>query len=481
MLQSLSGLDAAFLYLETGDTPLHVAQACVFDRSTDPEPGSSALDNMRTLILDRLDRVPPFRQVQMAAPGGWARPVWGEDSGFDLDYHLRPGSIPAPGGLDGLAEFTAGFIESPLDHRRPLWEMRVVEGLPDGMVAGVTKIHHSAIDGVSGAELTATLLDLQPQPDSEPAAITCDPESPPSAWQLAGHGAASLLLQPVAMAGALAQIGGAAARIWRLNRSSAGPPPPALFSAPTTLFNAPVGRERRVAFAQLDLGDVATVRQAFGATVNDVVLAVCAGALRSYLDQSHRRPDKDLVAAVPISVRTDETRQSMGNRLSAMLVGLATSIDDPVERLVAITEGARRAKAQSRAMGAGVLAAAAELLPPIAGPALGRVVAGLRLLERPRPLFNVMISNFPGPPSPLYCAGAKLVAIYPLGPLVAGAALNITLQSYLDTLFVGLVGDAHVVADLDRLPKLLSRALAELVEQSSPLAEPDRSPEPARS
>jgi WS/DGAT/MGAT family acyltransferase len=397
--------------------------------------------------------------------------VWAEDPDFDVDYHLRPAALPAPAGLDELAGFTAEFLSSPLDHRRPLWEMRVIEGLPDGMVAGVTKVHHSAIDGVSGAELTANLLDLEPEPPVEPVTEEDDREPPPSSWQLLRRSAAGLALQPVTVATALAQAGAAAGRVWRLNRSSPVPPPPTPFSAPATPFNARVGPRRRVAFAQLDLGDVTFVREAFGATINDVTLAVCAGGLRAYLDGKDLRPTKDLVAAVPMSVRTEDNANTLGNRLTAMLVTLATTIEDPAERLQAIVAGARRAKDQSRAIGADTLAALAELLPPIVGPGIGRLIAGLRLLERPRPLFNVMISNFRGPPFPLYCAGAKLVAAYPLGPLIAGAALNITLQSYLDTLFVGLVGDADAVPDLDRLPGLLRESLAELVKQAGVLAE----------
>jgi WS/DGAT/MGAT family acyltransferase len=397
--------------------------------------------------------------------------VWAEDPDFDVDYHLRPAALPAPAGLDELAGFTAEFLSSPLDHRRPLWEMRVIEGLPDGMVAGVTKVHHSAIDGVSGAELTANLLDLEPRPPVEPVTAGDDREPPPSSWQLLRQSAAGLARQPVTVTTALAQAGAAAGRVWRLNRSSPVPPPPTPFSAPATPFNAPVGPRRRVAFAQLDLGDVTFVREAFGATINDVTLAVCAGGLRAYLDGKDLRPTKDLVAAVPMSVRTEDNANTLGNRLTAMLITLATTIEDPAERLQAIVAGARRAKDQSRAIGADTLAALADLLPPIVGPGIGRLIAGLRLLERPRPLFNVMISNFRGPPFPLYCAGAKLVAAYPLGPLIAGSALNITLQSYLDTLFVGLVGDADAVPDLDRLPELLRESLAELVKQAGELAE----------
>jgi diacylglycerol O-acyltransferase / wax synthase len=468
---SLSGLDAAFLYLETQDTPLHVAQVCVFDPSTGSEPDRPPVEQLRALILRRLSRVPPLHQVPVAAPAGLGRPVWAEDPDFDVDYHLRPAALPAPAGLDELARFTAEFLSSPLDHHRPLWEMRIIEGLPDGMVAGVTKVHHSAIDGASGAELTSNLLDVEPRPPVELFTEGYDREPPPSSWQFLRQGVAGLARQPLTVAGALAQAGAAAGRVWRLNRSSPVPPPPAPFSAPATPFNAPVGPRRRVAFTQLDLGDVTLVREAFGATVNDVVLAICAGGLRAYLDGRDLRPAKDLVAAVPMSVRTEDTANTLGNRLTAMLVTLATTIEDPAERLRAIVVGTRRAKDQSRAIGADTLAALAELLPPIVGPGLGRLIAGLRLLERPRPLFNVMISNFRGPSFPLYCAGAKLVAPYPLGPLFAGAALNITLQSYLDTLFVGLVGDADAVADLDRMPGLLRESLAELVKQAGVSAE----------
>jgi diacylglycerol O-acyltransferase / wax synthase len=461
MVQPLSALDAAFLYFETERTPLHVAQACVFDPSSAPR--GSGFAELRALIESRLDRVPPFHRKVAGLPAGVGRPVWVEDPNFDLDYHLRPASLPSPGGLQELAAFTAGFIEDPLDHSRPLWEMRMLEGLSDGMIAGVTKVHHSAIDGVSGAEITANLLDVEPDPDPQPAtALRRDPV--PSAWSLARQGASALARAPFGVASGLLQGGIAATRIWRLNRASPVPPPPSPFSAPSTPFNDSVGSRRRVAFARLDLGEVNLVRKAFQATINDVVLAVCSGALRSYLGARGATPEEDLVAAIPMSVRGDEKRGALGNELSAMLTSLATTVDDPGERLAAITVAGRRAKDQSRAIGAGTLAALAGLVPPVVGPGIGRLISALHLLQFPKPLFNVMISNFPGPPFPLYCAGAKLVAPYPLGPLIDGAALNITLQSYLDTLFVGLVGEADAVPDIDCLPGLLCESLDELVK-----------------
>src|SRR5438270_4168883 len=461
MMQRLRGLDAAFLSVETPNNHMHVAQTCVFDPST--VPGGYSFERVRQLVEDRLDLLPPFRRRLVEVPFRFHHPVWIEDPGFDLDNHLHRAAVPAPGGLAELAAFTADVVSRPLDRCQPLWEMHVVEGLEDGMVAAVAKMHHSTVDGISGAELTANLLDLEPTPAPvPPSQKPWTPERVPSALELVGSALGSLARQPVNAAVAASHVASAALRIARRNRTAGAAAPPPPFSGPPTPFNTTIGPRRRVAFTQLDLADVTAVKGAMGATVNDVVLATCAGALRAYLADRGEVGDRPLLAAVPVSTRARDGGGGAANRLSAMLVSLATTIEDPRERLAAIADGTRQAKAQDRLIAPTTLSELAQLLPPAVGAATVRFATRLRLTHWPRAAFNLVISNFPGPPVPLYCAGARLVAPYPLGPAFDGAALNITLQSYLDSLYVGLVADDRAVPDLWDLTRQLPDSLGQL-------------------
>jgi len=466
MLQSLRGLDSAFLSFETPNSHMHVAQTCVFDPSE--VPGGYSFERVRQLVSSRLDRLPPFRRRLVELPFGLGPPVWIEDPDFDLDNHLHRGALPSPGGADELAAYTADVVSRPLDRSQPLWEMHVVEGLEDGLVAAIAKVHHSAIDGVSGAELTANLLDLEPNPPTdETLASTWHPDRPPSTIELALLGVQSVLGQPRAALRAARDAAGAILRIGRNARQPDVTMPPLPFAAPPSTFNAPIGPRRRVAFTRLDVDDIALVRKAADATLNDVLLATCAGALRGYLRGIGECPEKELVAAVPMSVRAPDERGAMGNRLSGMLVGLATTTEDPLARLGAIVECARQAKTQTRLLGESTVSELADVLVPAIARPMARLTRGLGSIVRPRPVFNVMISSFPGPPVPLYCAGARLVAPYPLGPVFGGAALNITVQSYLDQLYIGLVADDRVVPDVDEIASAFPDALGELVKAAA--------------
>jgi diacylglycerol O-acyltransferase len=465
-VQRLEGLDASFVYLDTPAAPMQVGMTCVFDPAT--VPGGYSFGKVRRLVEDRLHLLPPFRRRLVEVPAKLHRPVWIEDPAFDLGEHLRRRSLPAPGGPRELEEFTAEVISRPLDRSRPPWEMHIVEGLADGMVGAVTKMHHAAIDGVSGAELTANLLDVEPEPAPvEPPAPPWEPEPAPSRLALAGDALRELLRQPVLAASTFARTLGAVARLRRHNRVAETDPPPGPFGAPRTCLNGPLTARRHVAFTQLDLEDVRQVKKAAGATVNDVVLAVCAGALRSHLDEHGACPGRSLVAAVPVSVRTGDDEGTMGNRLSAMLVDLATTVDDPAARLHAITERSRAAKEQDRLLGPDTLSDLAGLTPPVLLAAMGALEARFGLSGRMPPACNLIVSNFPGPPSHLYCAGARMVAAYPMGPLALGNALNITVQSYLDTLWFGIVACPDAVPAPERLPARVADALGDLTKATT--------------
>src|SRR5436305_10074549 len=362
-MRRLTGLDATFLYMETPNNHMHVASTAVFDPSTVPDGYS--FEGVKQLVENRLPLLPPFRWRLVEVPFGLHHPVWIEDPDFDLDYHIRRAALPSPGGAAELREFAADVMSRPLDRSRPLWEMYVIEGLEGGLIATVCKTHHAAIDGVSGMELTVNLLDMTPEP-----AVVPPPDPPwkpdrvPSDFELVSHALGSLARQPLAAVKAARRTTEMALNLRRRNRRPDVQPPPAPFAAPRTSLNTSITGHRRFGTVQVSLDDVKMIKNALGGTVNDVVLALCAGALRRYFDERGEVPDGPLVGMVPVSVRSDDEQGAMGNRVSSMLVSLATDIADPVERLAVIHDATRLAKEQEQAISAEVLTDWTEFAAP---------------------------------------------------------------------------------------------------------------------
>jgi WS/DGAT/MGAT family acyltransferase len=476
-MQRLTGMDASFLYLETPANHMHVAATAIFDPST--VPGGYSFEKVRDLVDSRLHLLPPFRRRLLTIPFALHHPLWIEDPDFDLEYHVRRSALPAPGGETELAEFAEQVMARPLDRSRPLWEMYVIEGLEHGHIATVTKTHHAAIDGVSGAELTVNLLDLSADaPPTPPPDVPWKPDRIPSDLELFTYALNSLSRSPVRGFKAARRTVETALNLRRRNRSAGVTPPPAPFSAPRTPLNVPITPHRRFAFTEVSLDDVKMVKNALGGTVNDVVLAMCSGALRRYLDAKNVHPDRSLLAMIPISVRTEEQKGTMGNRVSSMFVALASDIDDPVERLHAITEGTHRAKDQEKAIDAGTLASdwvefAAPALAARASRLLSRMQGGGRI----GPMSNVTISNVPGPPFPLYSAGARMVAMYPMGPILDGVALNITVMSYMGSMYFGLVAGREAIPEVWDIARGINTSLEELkkaIDAGAPAPKPRR-------
>ena len=474
-MQRLSGLDATFLYTETPSNHMHVGSTIILDPST--VPGGYSFDRIRALVDNRLPLLPPFRRRLVEVPFGFHHPVWVEDPDFDLDYHLRRAALPAPGGRDELQEFAASVFGRPLDRTRPLWEMYVVEGLEHGCVALVSKMHHAAIDGVSGAELTVNLLDLTPEPRVVPPSDPpWHPDRLPTDAEMALFALRSLSRQPVAALQAARRTAAMVLTLRQRNRQPDVNPPPALFSAPKTSLSTRITPHRRFAMTEVPLDDVKMVKNRLGGTVNDVVLALCAGALRSWLRDRGELPDEDLVGFVPISVRAEDERGAMGNRVSAMLVRLATTVADPVERLAAIRDATQHAKEQERAISAEVLTDWTEFAAPAVAARAARLVSRLRVVDRlNNAVFNVVISNVPGPPVPLYSAGARVLGVWPMGPITDGAGLNITVMSYMGTLNVGLVACRELAPELDDLAHAFEQAMEELRKAVGDVEPPGRS------
>jgi WS/DGAT/MGAT family acyltransferase len=389
--------------------------------------------------------------------------LWIEDPDFDLDFHLRRIAVPSPGGDKELGDLAGHIIGLQLDRSRPLWEIWVVEGLANGHVATVSKLHHSTIDGVSGANILVHLLDLAPeQPEQEAPTDGWKPEHKPSDIELLGYAMASRLRRPVQLAKLVPTTAAALVKLVLRRRGGAvkgGTP----LTAPRTSFNAAITPHRRVAFTSVPLADIKAIKNAFGATVNDAVLSICAGALRRYLDQEGERLDKPLIATVPISVRSDgEPVGSGANQVSAMFTSLATDLDDPVERLLAIRASTKGAKEEHNALGATMLQEWAELAAPNVFSQAARLYSAMKLAERHRPIHNVVISNVPGPPFPLYFAGSRLTALYPLGPIFDGLGLNITVLSYMDSVGFGFLGARELMPRLWDLASAVTDATAEL-------------------
>ena len=467
-MRRLTGLDAAFLYMETPSNHSHVASTAVFDPST--APGDHGYEAVLELVESRLHLLPPFRWRLVEVPMQLHHPIWIEDPDFDLEYHVRRAALPSPGGDRELAEFAADVISRPLDRNHPLWEMYVLEGLEGGHWGCVVKTHHAAIDGVSGAELTVNLLDLQPEPVKvPPPEEPWEPDRIPSDAELMGYAFFSLSRHPLMMARALQRSVEVALNLRRRNAETPAKPPPSPFQAPKTSLNVPITPHRQFGFVQLSLDDVKAVKNSFGGTVNDVVLALCAGALRRYFEGIGERVEESLVAMVPISVRSDDQRETMGNRVSSMLVSLATSLDDPVERLQAISEGTRDAKEQHRAIGADTLTDWAEFAAPALFARAARLYSRMRLADQHRPFANLVISNVPGPPFPLYCVGSRMLAMYPMGPIAHGGALNITVMSYMGQMNFGIVGDRKAVRDVWSIARGLEDSLEELKKAAASL------------
>ncbi len=470
-MERLSGMDATFLALETDTMHMHVGAVMVFDPASDSHRDlpTRYVDRLRSVIDERIHLVPPLRRRIVRVPFGLNHPVWVEDPHFDLDHHLRRASLPAPGGPAELAAFVADIASRPLDQSGPLWEMHVVEGLESGHVAVVPKVHHAVFDGSSGVEVVASFLDAAPAPAAVSApARPWRPEPIPTETELIGSAVSSLVRQPERAAGVLRRTFGAvhdlAERNRRLREEDDVAPPPAPFRAPRTSLNGAISPHRRFAFSQVPLDEIRTVRRVFGGTVNDVVLAAVAGALRRLLAERGERLDDPLVAMVPMSRRTEADRGVLGNKVSAMLVSLATQIADPVERYTTIAAGTRLAKDQARVLSEELIQGWAQLAFPALSSRIARLAGNLRVFDHVPPLFNVLVSNVAGPEFGLWCAGARLVALYPLGPLIEGVGLNVTVASYEGNLYVGILGCRELVPEVAHLGDLLTDSFAELVK-----------------
>ena len=453
-------MDAAFLYAETGESPLHVMGALVMESQ-----GRGPRDDfrrIRTQIERRLPGLPILRRKLGAVPFGLGHPIWVDDPDFDLDAHLHRMALPAPGSETELADAIARIAEVPLHRDRPLWEMYVIEGLQRGHFALIAKIHHAAVDGIGGAILMCGLLDADrvtpPLRSAEPAP---EPEPAPSSAALIADAAYSLGAQPLRGARQILRTTGTGARLAISSLAKREFPLP---SAPRTRLNGRVTGRRAVALGSVPLDDVKQVKNAYASTVNHVVLAACAGALRRYLGAHGEIPQQPLVAVVPMAL-ADRAPDGLGNSVTPLLVRLPVQLGDPLDRLRASREASFEAMRTQELIG-NQLKEWADLVSPALLAGASQLYTRLGLAEYHAPLVNLVISNVPGPAMPLYCAGSRVTACHPLGPIYNGCALNLTVMSYDGGLGVGAIGCPDTVPGIAEIPRAFEAEVGELLQLS---------------
>jgi WS/DGAT/MGAT family acyltransferase len=475
-MSQLTTIDATFLNVESPTTTAHIAGLGVLDPVSCPG-GRLTVESVVELIRERAHLARPLRQRLVEVPFGIDRPYWIDDPDFDPAQHVHEVALPEPGDERRLSAMVAMLHERPLDRDRPLWEMFLIQGLSGGRAAVYVKVHHAAIDGVLAAETLAALLDLSPEPRDLPP---CDnePLRAPGTLSMLGMGLARAATHPLRTArsiartapyldevpgiGGLPGVGLVADALKGITGQGEVPPVPRL-AAPATPFNGPVGRSRTVAFGSLPLEDVKRVRRVLGGSINDIVMALCASALRAWLEKQGELPAEPLVAAVPVSLRrgADADTRDAGNRISVMVAPLATHIEDPRERLEHVRAGLQVAKRRFLATSGAWLEEMTALVPaPLAGLAAAALQAAPGRLLRP---VNLIVSNVPGPQFPLYLAGARVLAYHPVSVIsdVTGG-INITMFSYDGQLDVGVIASPRMVPDVWAVVHLLGQALEEL-------------------
>jgi len=473
----LTGLDASFLHMENSGAHMHVAGLMLFDGEPPP------YDQLVDATAARLHVVPRYRQKLAFVPFEQGRPRWVDDPHLNLRYHIRRTSLPAPGSEEQLRNLAGRVFAQPLDRDKPLWEMWLVEGVEDGpdgpRFAMLSKTHHALVDGISGVDIVSVLFDATPDPPEPP-----DPPPPwrprpePSQAQLLGEALLERATVPAEIVRSLralfrgprqvlhaaeAALVGLGAMAW------AGLRPP-----PRSPYNTAIGPHRRYAWVRASLADIKAIKDSLGGTVNDVVLATVAGALGRHMVRRGAERPETLRALVPVSVRSADERGSLGNRVAAMMAPLPVSEDDPVRRLATIAAAMQGIKRSGQAVGAQVLTELTGFAPPTL------MAQGSRLVSTER-LFNVVVTNVPGPQFPLYLLGRELREANPMVPLAKGQALGIAIMSYNGRMNFGLLGDWDAMPDLDDFAEDIAASLEELAHAAGvKLGTPPPAPAPVR-
>ncbi|MHB8510549.1 MAG: WS/DGAT/MGAT family O-acyltransferase [Actinomycetota bacterium] len=456
-VERLTALDAQFLWIEKPEVHMHVAGVSILDPSTRPD-GTLTLEHLERIVRDRIHLVPRFRQKVQMVPFGAGRPVWVDDPHFDLSFHLRRAALPKPGGERELADFVQRVHSRPLDRSKPLWEMYFIEGLEDGHVAVLTKSHHALIDGMSGMDIATILLDFAPEPRIVESKAF-EPAEPPSHADLLVQAVTDSISHPLRAAiegvGSVLQAPRTALGAMQLTLEGFAQ----MFArgqAPKSPFNVKVGPNRRFAMAEVPVSDAKLIKNALGGTVNDVVLAAVAGAIdRLFRARGMDTRELKLRTMVPVSTRSEDQRMKLGNRVTTLFVDLPIGVDDPVDRLRAITAATKDVKQSHQAVAAEMLMNLGQWAPPTIHGMAARALARQRFI-------NLVVSNVPGPQVPLYLSGARMLVTYPVMPLGETVALSVALTSLSGVMGFGFTGDWDALPDIEMLPAGLIASVEEL-------------------
>ncbi|HUR50501.1 MAG TPA: wax ester/triacylglycerol synthase family O-acyltransferase [Mycobacteriales bacterium] len=453
----MPGVDAGFLYMETPTLHMHTIKVALLDVSSLP---SYRFESFKAELMSRLHLLPPFRRRVVEVPMQLNHPLWVEDREVDPDRHVLRQVLPEGSGMAELEDLVGRIASTPLDRSEPLWEMHVVEGLGPGRIAVVTKMHHAMADGLAANALLANITDEGPglgeQRPLEPAPVRRD---------LALRGLLDAVRQLALVPRLLARTLTSVLAVLRLRRTSSASPPRPILDTPRTSFNGAITARRTFATATLPLDDLKRVRKAVpGTTLNDVVLAVVAGAMRSWLDARGEHLDRPLTAGVPVG--TDAASGAVrlgGNRVSTLFTCLHTDVVDPVERLRAIARTTETAKGVQATLGPDMLADWSQFTPPAPFRAFMRAYSRRRGADRHRAPFNLVVSNVPGPKQPVSFGGARMTEMFSVGPILEGIALNVTVWSYLDQMHFSLLSCPDNLADLRAVATRLQHGLDELL------------------
>jgi diacylglycerol O-acyltransferase / wax synthase len=475
--RNVDPLDSSFVTLEVDSAPLHIGAIIELEVPDELDP-LARFEQIKSIVKSRLHEIPVLTQRILRTPFDLAWPVYVEDPNFDIDFHVVRRAVPTPGGEAELDALVGRVMSRPLVPDRPLWEMNVIEGLADGRAAIILKIHHALSDGVAGVATFARLLDISPEvrePDPLPPEVPA-PEPMPTPLEMLSRTLSELLTRPSAVIDALASsVEHVADMVERLSRSALAEPDdlhvhqPSIFEAGRTSINGTPGYSKQFARLRLDLGDVKSAAKLRGATVTDFVMATVSGGLKRLFDSRGEELTSDLIAFVPINVRRHGAESELGNQISAMLLGLRTDLDDPEDRIRAISRARVLVADQQREHNARLLMDVASAAGPTLASAAGRTLSALELYDHLPPVANVVVSSVVGPPIPLWLSGHRLATIAPLGPLMAGLALNITVLGYLDQLEYGLLGCTRRVPELYQLRDWIAEE-ADYYFKSAPLA-----------
>lgn len=481
-MRQLTGLDTSFIHLESASTPMHIGALSIYDQTTAPG-GHVTFKEILAFFESRLDRAAAFRQRLVNVPLGLDNPYWADDPDFDLEFHVRHIALPQPGDWRQLCIQVARLHSRPLDMTRPLWEAYIIEGLdnvkgvPKGAFALVTKMHHAAVDGVSGAQINEAIHDLAPSPPAAPEVSTTEHESvrAPTVVEQLGRSALRGLTLPLRLGRLLVQGAPTMTRILHNDGDRASAKPS---RAPRTRFNDNVSPHRVFDGCSFPMAELNAIRGAVeGVKLNDVILTVCGGALRKYLEAKAELPEKSLIAMAPKNIRTEDQNGTAGNQVTVMSLPVRSDIADPLDRMAAVFAESQAAKDLSKKTQSIVGPELADLIPPPAGDLLARIYASASLAERLPPVFNTVVTNVPGPNVALYSMGSKMVASFGLGPAVHGLGLFQPVISYNGQVTISVVACREMMPDPAFYCECLEASFSEL--KAAAMEPTDEQPAPA--